>query len=113
MDDHASILAVSRREFKYLLSLTDRLFLLDALDRLLIPDTYGGCNGYGVRSVYFDSIANRDYWDKRMCAEEKKRLRLRIADPKPQPAKFEMKRNTAGGKQKRASSFHGKMPCGC
>jgi hypothetical protein len=113
MDDHASILAVSRREFKYLLSLTDRLFLLDALDRLLIPDTYGGCNGYGVRSVYFDSIANRDYWDKRMCAEEKKRLRLRICDPESQPAKFEMKRNTAGGKQKRASSFHGKMPCGC
>lgn len=31
-------LSVSRCEVKYLLSLPDRLFLLDALNRLLIPD---------------------------------------------------------------------------
>lgn len=34
-------LSVSRREVKYLLSLPDRLYLLDALDRLLTPDAYG------------------------------------------------------------------------
>lgn len=54
-------LSVSRCEVKYLLSLPDRLFLLDALNRLLIPDAYGGYNGYTARSVYFDSIANDDY----------------------------------------------------
>ena len=54
-------LSVSRCEVKYLLSLPGRLFLLDALNRLLIPDAYGGYNGYMVRSVYFDSIANDDY----------------------------------------------------
>lgn len=64
-------LSVSRREVKYLLSLPDRLFLLDALDRILIPDAYGGYNGYTVRSVYFDSITNEDYEAKRQHADEK------------------------------------------
>lgn len=54
-------LSVSRKEVKYLLSLPDRLYLLDALDRLLTPDAYGGYNGYTVRSVYFDSMTNEDY----------------------------------------------------
>lgn len=69
----SSTLSVSRREVKYLLSLPDRLFLLDALDRILIPDAYGGYNGYTVRSVYFDSITNEDYEAKRQHADEKKR----------------------------------------
>ena len=38
-------LSVSRKEVKYLLLLPDRLYLLDALDRLLTPDAYGGYNG--------------------------------------------------------------------
>lgn len=65
-------LSVSRREVKYLLSLPDRLYLLNALDRLLTPDAYGGYNGYTVRSVYFDSITNEDYMDKKNHADEKK-----------------------------------------
>ena len=56
-------LSVSRKEVKYLLSLQDRLFLLDALDHILPPDAYGGYDGYTVRSVYFDSITNEDYID--------------------------------------------------
>ena len=74
-------LAVSRREIKYLISLKDRLYLLDALNRLLIPDAYGGYNGYTVRSVYFDSITNEDYRDKKEHADEKKRVRLRVYHP--------------------------------
>lgn len=67
-------LSVSRREVKNLLSLPDRLYLLDALDRLLTPDAYGGYNGYTVRSVYFDSIVNEDYMDKKNHADEKNGL---------------------------------------
>ena len=71
-------LSVSRKEVKYLLSLQDRLFLLDALDHILTPDAYGGYDGYTVRSVYFDSITNEDYIDKKRGADEKKRIRVRI-----------------------------------
>ena len=90
------VLAVSRREVKYLLNLPDRLFLLGAMDQMLTPDAYGGYNGYTVRSVYFDSIANDDYWDKKHHADEKKRLRVRIYHPEDQKAKFELKRKSFG-----------------
>lgn len=91
-----NILAVSRKEEKYLLSLQNRLFLLDALDQLLTPDAYGGYNGYTVRSVYFDSITNEDYWDKINHADEKKRIRVRIYHPDDSKAKFELKRKSFG-----------------
>ena len=57
-------ITVSRREFKYMVDLKDRLYLLDALNKILVPDAYGGYNGYRVRSVYFDAIDNQDYIGK-------------------------------------------------
>lgn len=89
-------LSVSRREIKYLLSLPDRLYLLNALDQLLIPDAYGGYNGYTVRSVYFDSVINEDYIDKKNHANEKKRIRIRVYHPDDKTAKFELKRKSYG-----------------
>ncbi len=94
--EKSRLLSVSRREVKYLLSFTDRLYVLDALDRLLTPDAYGGYNGYTVRSVYFDSTVNEDYLDKKNHADEKKRIRLRVYHPDDQTAKFELKRKSYG-----------------
>ena len=91
-----AVLAVSRREVKYLLNLSDRLYLINALDRLLIPDAYGGYNGHTVRSVYFDSIINEDYMDKQCHKDEKKRIRLRVYHPNDTKAKFELKRKSFG-----------------
>lgn len=96
MNTTVNTLAVYRKEIKYLISLPDRLYLLDALNQLLIPDAYGGYNGYTVRSVYFDSIVNEDYRDKQEHADEKKRIRLRVYDPDDQKAKFELKRKSFG-----------------
>ncbi len=92
----SEVLAVSRKEVKYLLNLPDRLYLLGALDQLLTPDAYGGYNGYTVRSVYFDSITNEDYMDKRNHADEKKRIRVRVYHPDDKVAKFELKRKFFG-----------------
>lgn len=89
-------LAVSRKEIKYLISLPDRLYLLEALNQLLIPDAYGGYNGYTVRSVYFDSMCNEDYRDKKEHADEKKRIRVRVYHPDDKKAKFELKRKSYG-----------------
>lgn len=90
------MLAVSRREMKYLISLTDRLYLIEALDQLLTADEYGDYNGYTVRSVYFDSITNEDYNDKKEHADEKKRIRLRVYNPDDKKVKFELKRKSFG-----------------
>lgn len=91
-----TFLSVARKEVKYLLSLPDRLYVLDALDRILIPDAYGDYNGYTVRSVYFDSIANDDYIEKAEGAAEKKRIRIRVYDPADLTVKFELKRKSYG-----------------
>ncbi len=96
MGQKPKILSVSRSEVKYLLSLPDRLYLLNALSRILIPDAYGGYDGYTVRSVYFDSMMNDDYIDKERHADEKKRLRVRIYHPDDKTAKFELKRKSFG-----------------
>ena len=92
----SSLLSVSRREVKYLVSLEDRLYLLDALNRILTPDAYGGYNGYTVRSVYFDGIANDDYIDKKNGEPEKKRIRIRVYSPDDEKVKFEVKRKSYG-----------------
>ena len=89
-------LTVFRSEVKYLVSLPDRLYLLNALDKILTPDVYGGYNGYTVRSVYFDSILNEDYIDKKMHADEKKRIRIRVYNPDDKKVKFELKRKSFG-----------------
>ena len=89
-------LSASRSEVKYLISLTDRLYLLDALNKLLIPDSYGDYNGYTVRSVYFDSVANDDYIAKKWHYNEKKRIRLRVYTPDDLVAKMELKLKSYG-----------------
>lgn len=96
MSSETSVLAVYRKEVKFLVTLPDRLYLLDALSQILTPDAYGGYNGYTVRSVYFDSITNEDYWDKKEHKDEKKRIRVRVYDPDDKKAKFELKRKSFG-----------------
>ena len=46
--------------------------MIDALDKLLTPDSYGGYDEYVVRSVYFDSLENDDYIDKKTSLRRKK-----------------------------------------
>ncbi|SHH91099.1 VTC domain-containing protein [Clostridium collagenovorans DSM 3089] len=89
-------IAVSRRELKYLVSLVDRVYLLNALSKILKPDEYGGYNGYSVRSLYFDSISNEDYIEKLVKTDERKRVRLRIYSTRDTVVKFEIKRKSFG-----------------
>lgn len=96
LNESKDLLSVSRREVKYLVSLSDRLYLLNALDQVLTPDAYGGYNGYTVRSVYFDSVANDDYIDKYTKEPEKKRIRMRVYHPDDKKVKFELKRKSYG-----------------
>ena len=49
-----------------------------------------------VRSVYFDSICNDDYIDKKNGAPEKKRIRMRVYNPDDKKVKFELKRKSYG-----------------
>lgn len=92
MAELAPSLTVSRKEMKFLLNLEDRMKLIQALNTLLVPDTYGGYDGYRVRSVYFDGLNNQDYVEKRAKFDFVKRVRLRTYSPHSTTAKFEIKK---------------------
>ncbi|MGL5245222.1 MAG: polyphosphate polymerase domain-containing protein [Sarcina sp.] len=94
--NNKKLIAVSRKEIKFLASLSDRLYLLNALNKILIPDVYGGYNGYSVRSLYFDSITNEDFLEKINKATYRKRIRLRIYTIEDTKVKLEMKRKSFG-----------------
>lgn len=98
-------LSVSRKELKFLLSLKDRLYLLNCLNKLLTPDAYGGYNGYSVRSLYFDSCSNEDYFQKMNKTTHRKRIRLRIYSLEDKKVKFEMKRKSFGRQLKETISI--------
>ncbi len=67
-----------RKEIKYALSQVDFLRLRKTLENYMEYDTFSGINGYKVRSLYFDSIDDRDLYDKLDGTMEKRKVRLRI-----------------------------------
>ncbi len=93
-------LTVSRKELKYLLNIEDRMRLIAALDKILVPDAYGSYDGYRVRSVYFDGLDNQDYVEKMKKFSFVKRIRIRAYTPQDQTAKFEIKKKWPHGQVK-------------
>lgn len=93
-------ITVFRSERKYMLGLEDRMRLIKSLNALLIPDAYGGYDGYRVRSVYFDGLDNQDYNEKMQKFEFVKRVRLRVYSLEDQMVKFEIKKKKSGNQIK-------------
>ncbi len=100
MEQLKQSLTVSRKELKYFLNIEDRMRLIAALDKILVPDAYGGYDGYRVRSVYFDGYDNQDYVERREKFNFVKRIRVRAYTPEDQTAKFEIKKKWQHGQVK-------------
>lgn len=83
--------AIMRTEKKYSISLEAGCQLSSRLSRVLQRDGNGGQDGYQVRSLYFDSIYDDDYFDKVNGLECRKKVRLRIYTPEQNWAKLEVK----------------------
>lgn len=67
-----------RKEIKYPLSQLDFLRLRKTLEYYMEYDVFSGISGYKVRSLYFDSLDDRDLYDKLDGTMEKRKIRLRI-----------------------------------
>ena len=83
------ILKTFRHEFKYVIPYEDMLKLREKLDEVLTVDRDE--SGYMIRSLYFDSIDDGDYYDKLDGSMYRKKIRLRIYEPNPEFVKLEMK----------------------
>lgn len=83
---------VTRRELKYPIGEMDYYKVNELFKSVLSPDPNNGKYGYTIRSLYFDSINNDDYYAKTGGEEVRKKIRLRIYDTKTEKVKLEIKR---------------------
>ncbi|CEJ73221.1 VTC domain-containing protein [[Clostridium] sordellii] len=83
---------VNRRELKYPIGEMDYYKVNDLFKRVLNPDPNNKEYGYRIRSLYFDSLNDDDYYAKINGEEVRKKIRLRIYDTKTDKVKLEIKR---------------------
>lgn len=93
---------VLREEKKFLLNQAEALGLRAYLATVLHPDKHNGVDGYPVRSLYFDSLYNRDFQEKEDGIELRRKLRLRVYSPYADFALFEMKQKQGPYQRKRS-----------
>lgn len=96
------MLKVLREEKKFLLSYPEYKSKDFYLSRLLHGDLNNGVNGYRVRSLYFDTVYDSDYFEKLNGIENRRKIRLRIYSPYDTNAKLEMKQKQGSKQLKRS-----------
>ena len=83
---------VYRNELKYLISYQEYTYLKKVFNTVLTRDLYGNSDGdYWIRSLYFDTIYQKDYFEKVIGVKERKKVRLRIYDTNDEKIKLEIK----------------------
>ncbi len=98
----ASIFSVMRTEKKYSISWNQNSALLHCLALTMKLDENSDICGYLVRSLYFDSIYDDDYFDKINGLEFRKKIRLRIYSPNQENVKLEVKQKQGTAQKKKS-----------
>ena len=93
---------VYRQEKKYLMNLADMHRLMGRLEPLMQQDAHNAQRGYPIRSLYFDTLGERDYREKLDGVEVRRKLRLRLYDPAGDYAMLEMKQKQGPYQKKRS-----------
>lgn len=83
---------INRRELKYPIGDLDYYKIDNLFKNILDWDKNNKEYGYKIRSLYFDSINNHDYYAKMDGEEIRKKIRLRIYDTNTDSVKLEIKR---------------------
>ena len=93
---------VLRQEEKYLITTYEYLNSRARFNKILRRDIHARDKEYIVRSLYFDTLNDYDYNAKILESEIRKKIRLRIYDPKGDFAMLELKQKQ-GEYQKKTS----------
>lgn len=93
---------VLRQEKKYLMTVVDAQLLACCLSRVMMEDKHNGARGYRIRSLYFDTLDDRDFHEKEEGLELRRKIRLRIYDPASGFAMLEMKQKEGAYQKKRS-----------
>ncbi len=100
---------VLRQEKKYLLSLEQYRRLDNTFEKVLRPDEHNGTRGYLIRSLYFDTMQERDFYEKEDGLEIRRKIRLRTYSPDSDYAMLEMKQKQGKIRKSVRCGLSGKM----
>ena len=84
-------ISVTRVEKKYEIDNYTASDLKRVLSQTMTNDIHNKNDGYIVRSLYFDTFYNNDYYDKENGLEHRRKIRLRTYDPNSNTLKLELK----------------------
>ena len=98
----SKVLRVLRTEKKHNLTKLEVSGLKSRLSAILSGDPVNGYKPYLVRSLYFDTIFNDDFYEKMAGVERRQKIRLRIYDPNAKTAKLEIKEKQGTTQLKRS-----------
>lgn len=93
---------VLRQERKYLMSYDQFRSLDHTFEQVLRKDAHNGVGGYAVRSLYFDTLDEDDFYEKEDGLETRRKIRLRIYSPASDFAMLEMKQKQGQNQKKRS-----------
>jgi len=93
---------VLRQEKKYLITLEQYYYLSRRFGNVLAEDSFSSGDGYDIRSLYFDTLDNKDYEEKISGVDVRRKIRLRSYGPLYQSAKLEMKQKQGILQKKRS-----------
>lgn len=93
---------VLRQERKFSIHAPEHLTLKARLQKTLREDKHNGSDGYFIRSLYFDTLDDRDFREKMDGIELRRKIRLRMYDPDSPVAYLEMKQKQGSYQLKRS-----------
>lgn len=93
---------VLREEKKFLINIAEFRQKSHLLEQALLQDTHNGIHGYRIRSLYFDTPYDRDFFEKQYGTELRRKVRLRIYDTEQNFAMLEMKQKQGSQQLKRS-----------
>ena len=93
---------VLREEKKFLIGIHEMICKSHELEKFLLQDNHNGTHGYMIRSLYFDTPFDDDYFEKQAGTEIRRKIRLRIYDPEHNYAMLEMKQKQGAQQLKRS-----------
>ena len=93
---------VLRQEKKFAINIADGAVLGGRLGAIMHADVHNGTQGYVIRSLYFDTPDDQDFYDKVDGLELRRKIRLRIYSPQSDFAMLEMKQKEGPYQRKRS-----------
>lgn len=93
---------VLRQEKKFLITLSQFYRYSHSLSSILKLDSHSSGEGYIIRSLYFDTLEDRDYQEKEEGVELRRKIRIRNYGPNMTFAMLEMKQKQGELQKKRS-----------